>query len=73
MTLTPTQRAICAVIRENGGWASFRAHDKLFELCAHGVGHPNSNGGVVWVDGHKITKEQYDEFKKSQSTTPPRP
>jgi hypothetical protein len=72
--LTPTQRAICAVIRENGGWATYATRFALAWLAKDLALH-SMCGRFVTVDGHKVTKKEYEEYEREESkkATPPRP
>jgi len=66
MTLTPTQRAICAVIRENGGWLEWyavMALDKLSKKGAYAERRYYANKPhQVSVDDQKVTKKEYEQW-----------
>jgi len=62
--LNPTQRAICAVILENGGWCSVCSMQRLEALCDYSV---IFTGGWIDVDNHTVTEQEYREYEREES------
>lgn len=68
--MTPTQQAMCAVIRESGRLDLKRFKTKSYNLTFHLIDGWTPDEHVQWemeLDGHTLTQQEYEEWEKQQN------
>ena len=72
--LTPTQRAICAVILENGGWnwSKFDANEVILKLSPdpekvfYSMDFGRGKLSSIEVCGHTVTEQEYRKYERQE-------
>ncbi|AIM40706.1 hypothetical protein N22_004 [Idiomarinaceae phage 1N2-2] len=66
--MTPTQQAMCAVIRESGLEGLNRARGNLDGKVIHAEdAFGRVTAWIITIDGHTVTQQEYEQWAKQQN------